>query len=225
MRRGTGVPSLALVYFLLAGLTILAGCGSKTCPIGENSGKSSTDYREQEEARGVYKIRIENDHSYGSADYEKFDLYMPTELNKKQRFPGVVIIHGGGWVGGDKARERQQNIGKTMAGNGYVCISINYMLAEEGKHSWPKNLHNCKQAVQFLRKNAELYHVDAEHIGVIGGSAGGHLSAMVGLVGPQAGLEPPGPYKGVCSRVQAVVALYGVHNLMAFTKQIISKSS
>ena len=105
-----------------------------------------------------------------------------------------------------------------MAENGYVCISINYILAEEGKTSWPTNIYNCKTAVQFLRKNAHLYNLDANHIGVIGGSAGGHLSAMVGLVGPEARLEPKGQYKGTSSRVQAVVPLYGVHNLTNFTK-------
>jgi len=42
---------------------------------------------------------------------------------------------------------------------------------------------------------------------------------MVGLTGPEVGLEPPGPYEGVSSRVQAVVPLYGVHNLITFDKQ------
>ncbi len=59
--------------------------------------------------------------------------------------------------------------------------------------------------MQFLRKNAKQYQIDPNHIGVIGGSAGGHLSAMVGLTGPDADLEPKGPYKGISSQVQAVM--------------------
>jgi len=218
MRRCSLVISSVLACLLSIKLVILVGCSSENHPQGRKAKELSTIYSEQKEIGEKYEVRVEKDISYGTGSYEKFDLYTPTIAAPKQRFPGIFIIHGGGWVGGDKALEREQNIGNTLAENGYVCISINYLLAEEGKISWPTNIYNCKKAVQFLRKNAELYNVDADHIGVIGGSAGGHLSAMVGLTGPETGLEPPGQYKGVSSRVQAVVPLYGVHNLATFTK-------
>jgi len=169
----------------------------------------------------VYKVRIEKDICYLEPNRaEKFDLYAPVAADANQLFPGVVIIHGGGWWGGDKAKAREQNIGTTLAGNGYVCMSINYLLskkseqAQQCRASWPESLYDCKRAVQFLRKNAKVYHVDPNHIGVIGGSAGGHLAAMVGLTGSEPGLEPNGPYKGISDRVQAVVALYGAFNLL-----------
>ena len=53
----------------------------------------------------------------------------PAKADKGQRFPGVVIIHGGGFTGGNKRGAREQNIGTTLAKNGYVCISIDYLLA------------------------------------------------------------------------------------------------
>lgn len=171
----------------------------------------------QDISQPVYKVSITKGLSYLSPDRtEKFDLYAPARQPAGQRFPGIVIIHGGGWWTGDKARSREQNIGTTLAANGYVCISINYILATKEKPSWPENLYDCKRAVQFLRKNAENLNVDPNNIGVIGGSAGGHLAAMVALTRPQDNLEPPGPYAGISSAVQAAIPMYGIHNLMTF---------
>lgn len=156
------------------------------------------------------EVRVEKDIAYlGPERAEKLDLYLPAKVDKGQRCPGIVIIHGGGFTGGDKGAKREQNIGTTLAGHGYVCVSINYALAKSGEPTWPRNLHDCKQAVRFLRKNADKYQVESNHIGVIGGSAGGHLAAMVGLTDAKAGLDPSGPDAGISCRVQAVVAMYG----------------
>ena len=157
-------------------------------------------------------VRIEKDVDYLGADRkEKADLYLPAEVPKGRRCPGVVIIHGGGWSGGDKGAAREINIGTTLALNGYVGMSINYVLAtkESTAATWPQNLHDCKTAVRWLRKNAERLHLDTDHIGVIGGSAGGHLAAMVGVTGLESGLDPAGPYGEFSCRVQAAVDLYG----------------
>jgi acetyl esterase/lipase len=79
--------------------------------------------------------------------------------------------------------------------------------------TWPQNLHDCKTAVRWLRKNAERLQIDPGHIGVIGGSAGGHLAAMVALAGPSDGLDPTGPYGDQSSRVQCGVVMYGPTDL------------
>lgn len=153
------------------------------------------------------EIRIEHDVDYlerGRA--EKADLYLPAVVEPDQKFPAVLIIHGGGWAGGDKRAAREINIGTTLAQNGYVGMSINYLLAtaDHPGPAWPQNLHDCKTAVRWLRAHAGRLHIDTERIGVIGGSAGGHLAAMVGLTGPE--LDPPGA--GDC-RVRCAVDLYG----------------
>jgi acetyl esterase/lipase len=152
-------------------------------------------------------IRTERDVDYlGGGRMEKADLYLPANPQPGQKFPAVVIIHGGGWAGGEKRAAREINIGTTLALNGYVGMSIDYVLANSGHPgpTWPQNLHDCKTAVRWLRANAERLHIDPAHIGVIGGSAGGHLAAMVGLCGGE--LDPPG--QGDC-RVQCAVDLYG----------------
>ncbi|MBI3468605.1 MAG: alpha/beta hydrolase [Planctomycetes bacterium] len=154
------------------------------------------------------EVRIEKDIDYLGPDRaEKLDMYLPAEITPGAKFPGIVIIHGGGFTGGDKGAAREQNIGNTLAANGYVCVSINYLLASEGHPTWPQNVHDCKRAVRFLRKNAEKYHVDPDHIGVIGGSAGGHLTAMLGLTGSESGLDPAGPDAEISCRVQAIVPM------------------
>lgn len=156
----------------------------------------------------------EKDISYLPAERkEKADLYLPKEDGKKH--PGVLIIHGGGWKGGVKDAKREINIGTTLAAHGYVCMSIDYQLDDPASPTicWPQNLHDCKTAVRWMRANAERLHLDVEHIGVIGGSAGGHLSSMVGVTGPESGLDPAGPYGEQSCKVSCVVDMYGPADL------------
>jgi acetyl esterase/lipase len=162
-------------------------------------------------------VTIRQDVSYLAPDRaEKLDLYLPANRPKDVRSPAVVMIHGGGWIGGDKAEGRSFNICTTLAKQGYVCISINYIL-ERGK-CWPQDLYDCKNAVRWLRVNADKYQVDAEHIGVIGGSAGGHLALMVAYTNRVPRLEPASPYPGVSDKVSCVVDMYGITNLLTRQK-------
>jgi acetyl esterase/lipase len=157
-------------------------------------------------------VRVEHDIAYlGSDREEKADLYLPATIPSGQRIPAVLIIHGGGWTRGDKDAARELNIGGTLASHGYAGLSINYRLGAKGNSitAWPQNLHDCKTAVRWLRANADRYHLDPARIGVIGGSAGGHLSAMVGVTQPSDGLEPKEPYGNFPSSVSCVVDMYG----------------
>lgn len=158
-------------------------------------------------------FRIEKDISYLAPDRrEKADLYLPAGNPSGARRPAVVIIHGGGWTGGDKGAAREINIGTNLALNGYVGLSINYVLAstnKDAKATWPQNLHDCKTAVRWLRKNADRLQVDPERIGAIGGSAGGHLAAMLAVTDHRSGLDPEGPYGEFSCDVRCVVNLYG----------------
>lgn len=181
------------------------------------------------------KIRMISDVSYlGEGRAEKMDIYLPAvptgsgKLAKGKSRPAVLIVHGGGWHGGDKAAAREKNIGMTLAGAGYVCASVNYVLADKKKlftdnlkQVWPQNLLDCRTAVRFLREKADQYGIDVEHIGAIGGSAGGHLVAMLAfsegdfLDGKDGGGSTTELlYARQSDRIQAVVAMYGVHDFM-----------
>jgi acetyl esterase/lipase len=110
--------------------------------------------------------------------------------------PAVIWIHGGAWQG----ESQHPNKAAYFATRGYFTASIEYRLAPKNK--WPTQIEDCKLAVRWLRANAAKYHVDPDHIGVWGASAGGHLVSCVGT------LDDPaldiGEYPGVSSRVQAV---------------------
>ena len=164
-------------------------------------------------------VRIEKDVNYlASERKEKADLYLPASIPAGKRVPAVLIIHGGGWTGGDKGATREINIGTNLALNGYVGMSINYLLARTNDTNvvWPQNLYDCKTAIRWLRANANRLQINPDRIGVIGGSAGGHLAAMVAVAGPEAKLDPPGPPGEFSSRVQCAVDLYGPGDLVTW---------
>ena len=147
---------------------------------------------------------------------QKADLYLPMTAPTGPLRPAVVIIHGGGWSSGKRDGQRELNIGTNLALHGYVGMSIDYALASKTKATWPQNLYDCKTAVRWLRKNAERLQIDPNHIGVIGGSAGGHLAAMVTLTTPADGLDPQEPYGEFSCRVSCGVDLYGIADLPTY---------
>jgi acetyl esterase/lipase len=153
-------------------------------------------------------VRIQKDVEYlGNQSSEKADLYLPPSFEAGKVYPGIVIIHGGGWTGGDKGAAREINIGTSLAAHGYVCMSINYQLAAENHPTFPENIQEAKKAVRWMRKNAENLHLDTAHIGAIGGSAGGHLTALLAVTGPEVALDPSEDSEISC-RIQAAVPMY-----------------
>ena len=166
-------------------------------------------------------VSIERDLTYLAPERtEKLDLYQPAKRKLQALSPAVVIIHGGGWVGGDKGADREILTGTTLAQAGYVCISIEYWKGTKGR--WPTNLQDCKNAVRWLRVNAARLKIDPAKIGVIGGSAGGHLALMVAYTAGLTELDPKPLYPGVSDAVTACVDMYGITNLL--TRQGTDKS-
>ena len=143
---------------------------------------------------------------------QKLDIYVPDKRIANPT-PAVVWIHGGGWSSGDKY---PCQVG-LLAQNGFLCVSINYRLS--GVAEFPAAVEDCKCAVRWLRAHAGDYGVDADHIGVWGGSAGGHLALMVALADKSAGLEGNGGWANYSSGVQAVCSFYGSSDMVKqFTK-------
>lgn len=158
-------------------------------------------------------VRLLSDVTYlEPARAEKLDIYLPAGGGEGKSLPAVVYFHGGGWVRGDKAADREQNLGANFAKRGYVFVSVNYIL---GPKAWPANLFDCKNAIRFIRKNAAQYGVDPERIAAMGASAGGHLAMMAAYTPELAELEPQGGlYSGVSNRVRVVIDFYGMSNLL-----------
>jgi acetyl esterase/lipase len=139
----------------------------------------------------------------------KLDLARPAEGDGP--FPGVLVIHGGAWRAGNKDGNRR--LLSEFAKRGYVAISPQYRFCP--KEIFPAQVFDVKAAVRWLRSHAKDYKIDSEHIGAMGFSAGGHLSLMLGVTGPDDGLEGEVTGDAPSSRVQAVVNYFGPTDLAA----------
>ena len=137
---------------------------------------------------------------YGDRTLE-MDIYRPNDA--WGNLPAIVCIHGGGWAKG--SRESHGAMAQALASRGYVAATISYRLSGEAK--FPAQIHDCKAAVRFLRAHADEYGIDADHIGAIGLSAGGHLTALLATSGGVAELEGNGGSPGSSSVIQAAVPM------------------
>jgi len=161
------------------------------------------------------EIVVEENITYGKVgDTElKLDLARPVGDGA---FPAIVFIHGGGWYQGSRQGYRGQI--QEAARRGYVAATISYRLMrfDESKKEtttatqiFPTQIHDAKAAIRWVRGNAKKYNVDPNRIGVTDGSAGGHLSLLVGLTDPSSNLEGGSGNPDQSSRVQAVVNVFG----------------
>lgn len=148
---------------------------------------------------------IETDVAYrpGESQAWRLDLIQPRTKASRPR-PAIVFVHGGGWRNGDKRTGYFIQGAIEYARRGYVCITINYRLVAEA--ALPAAIEDTKCAVRWLRAHAVKYSIDPERIGGYGNSAGAHLVAILGVTGPEDGLEGDGPWQEYSSRLNAVAA-------------------
>ncbi|HEY5313993.1 MAG TPA: SMP-30/gluconolactonase/LRE family protein [Pirellulales bacterium] len=131
------------------------------------------------------------------------DVVMPRP--SKSIRPAIVVVHGGGWLNGDKSRFRALALG--LAARGYVTAAIEYRLAGEAK--FPAAIQDCNAAVRFLRANAARYQLDPDRIGAVGGSAGGHLVGLMAAAPDVREFQGSGGNPDQSSRLQAAVVMAG----------------
>ena len=158
-------------------------------------------------------VTREKDIPYAGTDNprQRLDLYLPKTPKEDRPLPVIAYIHGGAWMGGDRASGGP--LAGLVASGDFAGISIGYRLSTEA--TWPAQIHDCKAAIRWLRANARKYHLDPDRIGIIGESAGGHLVAMLGTSGDVEALEGDlGPNKGTSSRVRCVVDEFGPAELL-----------
>jgi acetyl esterase/lipase len=94
--------------------------------------------------------------------------------------PAAIIIHGGGYTGGTSQNGSEAYCADFLAPAGYAVFSINYRLAPEFPLS--AMVADVQRSVRFIRYNASRWNIDARRIALVGGSAGGYLSNMAGLL-------------------------------------------
>jgi acetyl esterase/lipase len=137
--------------------------------------------------------------TYGARQL-KLDVYRPEGA---KTLPGIVVIRGGGWRVGDK--NGFAPIARGLANDGFVTACIEYRVLPDVQ--FPAPVNDSKAAVRWMRAEGKKYGIDTDRIGAIGGSAGGHLVALLGTSSKNSKLEGGGGNPGVSSGVQAVVAM------------------
>lgn len=133
--------------------------------------------------------------------------YGPHERNnlnfwqvKSDKPLGILVhIHGGGWMGGEKAATQHKNVFK----NGYHTASINYPLVKYGDIQ-PAMANGAARAIQFIRYKAKEWNIDPNKILVTGGSAGGASSMWLGAHDDMADLNSDDPIARQSTRVAGV---------------------
>jgi acetyl esterase/lipase len=154
-------------------------------------------------------IEAQRDIPYAGTDHERqtLDLYLPKNRNSDRPIPIIAFIHGGAWRGGEKGGGFAWVRPYVESGN-YAGVSIGYRLSQHAQ--WPAQIHDCKAAIRWIRAHAKEHGLDADRIGVIGTSAGGHLVAMLGTSGGVEHLEGDlGDHTDQTSEVSCVVDYFG----------------
>jgi acetyl esterase/lipase len=152
--------------------------------------------------KGVQRIR---DLQYVDDGHRRHRLDVYRRGDTPPGAPVLLQVHGGGWMIGNK---EQQGLPLMyhLASRGWVCVAINYRLSP--KATWPDHLVDCKLAIKWIREHIAEYGGDPDYIVVTGGSAGGHLTAMIGLTPNDPQFQPG--FEDVDTHVRAMVPFYGI---------------
>lgn len=164
--------------------------------------------------RGVRVTRNVTFHEDGRLRL-KLDVYRPSAAQGAEGAegtegvlrPGLMQIHGGGWIIGDK-REQGLPLLNHMAVQGWVGFNVNYRLSPRA--TWPDHLVDLKRFLAWYREHAAEYGADPDFLCVTGGSAGGHLAAMVALTANDPDFQPG--FEDADTSVQGAVPFYGVYD-------------
>lgn len=148
------------------------------------------------------------------------DIFYPLDSDNKN-FPGVVLIHGGGWRSGN--RQLVIPMAQKLAANGYIAIAIEYRLSTEALY--PAAVYDIKAAIRWMRANASKYKINNNKIAVYGCSAGGHLAALIGTTNGDKKFEGTEGNNNYSSNVQAIVDVDGVLDFFGKGSEEVYKKS
>ena len=142
----------------------------------------------------------------GAGRRHLLDVYRPA--TGATNAPVLLQIHGGAWMIGTKHTQGRPLM-NALARAGWVCVAINYRLSPRAKY--PDHLIDCKFALRWIREHAAEFGGDPARVVVTGGSAGGHLAAMVGLTANDPAFQPG--FEDVDTSVAACIPIYGAYDL------------
>lgn len=140
---------------------------------------------------------------------QQLNIYRPKQLSERL-LPVLLQIHGGAFMLGDKDQQAQPLL-HSLATRGWIGVSINYRLSPSV--GFPTHLEDCKRALCWIRQHGADYGMDTKFIAVTGGSAGGLMTALMGLTANRPELQAA--YPDTDTAVQACVPIYGVYDLLS----------
>ena len=184
-------------------VVVVLSCCISAVVIAQEKGKSDVSVPEG--------IVYEKDVVFGRGGDTELHLDIARPEKAGKALPCIVVIHGGGWRGGNFKLHVPQIL--EFAKAGYVSATIQYRLVPVGR--WPAQIEDVKCAVRYLRAQSDKYGIDKSRFGAIGFSAGAHLSMLLGTMDEKDGLEGNGGNPRESSKVQAVVSYFGPTNLAA----------
>jgi acetyl esterase/lipase len=153
------------------------------------------------------EVTRQRDVEYARGDGWRLRLDVYHRGDRPAKAPVLLQIHGGAWVVGSK-NEQGVPLMVQLASRGWVCVSIDYRLSPRA--TFPDPLVDCKRALAWIRAHVADYGGDPDVVVVTGGSAGGHLAALVALTANEAEYQPG--FEEADTSVCACVSFYGVYD-------------
>lgn len=132
------------------------------------------------------------------------DVFYPAEST--QKYPGVILIHGGGWASGDKSH--LVPMAQKLTEHGYLAATVEYRLSPEALY--PAGVIDLKTAIKWLKINAADFNLDSSKVAVLGTSAGATLASLLATTGGKGVFLSHQLNENASDRVQALVNIDGV---------------
>ncbi|MGH7200276.1 MAG: prolyl oligopeptidase family serine peptidase [Planctomycetaceae bacterium] len=129
------------------------------------------------------------------------DVFQPTE---NPNGAGVIFVVSGGWFSSHEMI--RAHVPRAFIERGYTVFAVVH--GSQPKYTIPEIIEDMHRSVRFIRQHAEEYGVDADRLGIYGGSAGGHLSLIIGMAGRPGDSNAKDPVDRRSSRVQAVACFF-----------------
>lgn len=138
----------------------------------------------------------------------KLSLLLPKHKENHKKLPLLI------WICGGAFRVMDRNVWipqlNTYAREGFVVASVEYRTSHEAP--FPAALQDVKSAIRFLKAHADKYCIDAQHITVMGESAGGTLACLTGVTAGHSEYEQ-GDWLEYSSQIHQVIDLYGITDM------------
>lgn len=170
------------------------------------------------------------DVSYGNHPHQKFDIYLPANRNTNTKV--MVLIHGGGWSGGDKENmDAYKDFIKTEHPD-VAIVNLNYRLADDNNNPYPMQINDITDVVNYL-KDKKTHYIISDNFGFMGVSAGAHLSLLwcyafdvnnnakmvCSIVGPT-NFTDPAYLNSTDTQIQNLLDIYGENATISFLEEV-----